>query len=147
MKKIILIGQAPPLQKQEYPYDSTLLYEWLGEIGISKIEAQDLFDFEAMTDKIPEVTKSGHKPPSNEEMEDYYNRVLKDKIKSSDKVILLGASPRNFFKKKEFFKRYDKNGIKVLSLIHPSKRNYKMYNDNKELILKLLKEIIYDNTI
>lgn len=40
MKKILIIGQAPPLQKQDVPYDTTMLYEWLSEIGISKEKAQ-----------------------------------------------------------------------------------------------------------
>lgn len=144
MKKILIIGQAPPLQKQEFPYDTTMLYEWLSEIGIDKIPAQYMFEFEAMTDKLPDVDSNGHKPPSEEEMMEYFNRVLKDKIGNSDKIILLGASPRNFFGKKNFFQRYDKNGFKVLSLIHPSKRNSKMYNDNKEKLLTLLKDLIYE---
>lgn len=140
--KILIIGQAPPLQKQEIPYDTTMLYEWLAEVGVDKISAQSMFDFEAMTDKLPEVTKAGHKPPSNEEMEDYMKRVLRDKINNSEKVILLGACPRNFFGKKEFFKRYDNDKFKVLTLIHPSKRNSKMYKDNKEKLVSLLKDFI-----
>ena len=145
MKKILIIGQAPPLQKQNIPYDTTMLYEWLSEIGIDQIPAQQIFDFEAMTDKLPKISSSGsHIPPSKEEMKDYFKRVLKRKIENSKKIILLGASPRNFFGKKDFFKRYDKNGYKVLSLIHPSTRNRSMYNTNKEKILSLLKEIIYE---
>lgn len=143
MKRILIIGQAPPLQRQEIAYDTTMLYEWLSEIGIDKIPAQEMFDFEAMTDKPPKTSKSGsHIPPSREEMDDYMDRVLLDKITNSEKIILLGACPRNYFKRKKFFKRYDNDKFKVLSLIHPSKRNYKMYNDNKELLLSLLKNII-----
>lgn len=144
MKKILIIGQAPPIQKQTIPYDSTMLYEWLAEVGVTQEAAQEMFDFEAMTDKIPKTTSSGHVPPSEEEMKDYYSRVLLDKIHNSDKVILVGASPRNFFKKKEFFKRYDNDRVKVLTLIHPSKRNFKMYYDNKEKLLSLLKTFIYE---
>ncbi|AGO47541.1 uracil-DNA glycosylase [Cellulophaga phage phi4:1] len=142
--KILIIGQAPPIQKQDIPYDTTMLYDWLSEVGISKDKAQDMFEFEAMTDKIPEVTEFGHKPPSDLEMKDYWKRVLCDKVDQSEKIILLGACPRNFFKKDKFFERYDNKRFKVLSLIHPSKRNYKMYNDNKEKLVSLLKDIIFE---
>lgn len=143
MKKILLIGQAPPLQKQEIPYDTTMLYDWLSQINITKEKALEIFDFESMTDKPPKISENGsHLPPSKKEMLDYWKRVLLDKVELSDKIILLGACPRKFFEKDSFFKRYDNKKFKVLTLIHPSKRNYKMYKDNKELILSLLKNII-----
>lgn len=144
-KKILIIGQAPPLQKQEYPYDTTMLYKWLEEVGITKEEAQDIFEFEAMTDLPPKVSENGsHIPPSQKEMKSYWKRVLEPKAANARKIILLGAVPRNFFKRDKFFERSDKNGFKVLSLIHPSTRNFKMYNDNKEKITTLLKEILND---
>jgi len=52
--KTLIIGQAPANQKQTYPYDTTQLYDWLNEIGISKEEAQNLFTFDAVYDKFPQ---------------------------------------------------------------------------------------------
>ena len=127
MNKILIIGQAPPIKKQAIPYDSTMLYDWFSEVGITVDEAQKVFDFEAMTDKIPQVGANGHIPPSEVEMAEYFQRVLKEKVSKADKVILLGASPRNFFNVKKFFTEEGK----MLSLIHPSKRNSKMYYDIK----------------
>lgn len=144
IEKVLVIGQAPPLVKQEYPYDTTQLYDWLLEVGISKDKAQDFFEFEAMTDKLPKTDSNGHKPPGQKEQRDYYNRVLKEKIEKSKKIILLGRTSMKFFKKDEFFKRYDNKGYKVLTLIHPSKRNITLYRNNKEKIINLLKDFIYE---
>lgn len=48
--KIIIIGQAPPAVKQIVPYDTTLLYDMFSWVNISKEQAQELFEFEAMVD-------------------------------------------------------------------------------------------------
>src|SRR6185312_4933999 len=52
-KKILIIGQAKPAVEQEYPYDTTMLYSWLKEQGISKLHAQHIFEFEAVYQEFP----------------------------------------------------------------------------------------------
>ena len=87
MKKILIIGQAPPAVKQDVPYDTTLLYVMLSWVGISKEKAQEIFDFEAMTDTFPghSSTRNGHAVPSYFVMEVYYNNILEEKIKTTEK--------------------------------------------------------------
>lgn len=142
MKKILLIGQAPPIKPQDIPYDSTMLYDWLKEIGVSKEEAQLIFEFEAMTDKIPKVVKGNQKPPSIFEMKDYYHRVLLDKIYNSDIVILLGKSPMKFFDQDEFFVDIMTGKKRFFTMIHPSKRNITLYRNNKEKVLSIFEKAI-----
>lgn len=141
-KKILIIGQAPPLQKQLVPYDTTMLYDWFKEIGISKEKAQDLFDFEAMTDKPPLVVNGSHKPPTRSEMDDYFDRVLEDKIMNSRTVILLGRCPIDYFNLGGFYQILNNQGRYFVTLIHPSKRNTYLYNKNKDRILEILDKSI-----
>jgi hypothetical protein len=56
-KKILIIWQAPSLKKQDFPYDTTMLYDWFDEVWISKEKAVSICDFEAMTDKKPKIWK------------------------------------------------------------------------------------------
>lgn len=135
-KRILIIGQAPPAVKQGVPYDTTMLYDWLNELDISKEQAQELFDFDAVYDKFPGFdSKGGHLKPSNEQMEDYYARSLEDKINASKAVIVLGACARNFLNKKVIDKP-------CTYTIHPSKRNYYLYNKNKNSILAEIKKVL-----
>ena len=80
-RRNLIIGQALPAVKQEYPYDTTMLYDWLNEVGISKEEAQNIFEFDAVYDKFPVFdSKGGHLKPTKDQMEEYYERSLRDKI-------------------------------------------------------------------
>lgn len=137
--KILIIGQALPAIKQEYPYDSTLLYEWFNEIGISKIEAQDIFEFDAVYGGFPGYDNFGnHLKPTFEQMLNYWNNNLKDKFNNFKKIIILGNVAKEFL-----FNIIDKNNENILCLIHPSKRNIKIYKENKEKIIKSLKDFIF----
>lgn len=139
MKKILIIGQAPPAQKQEVPYDTTLLYEMFSWVGISKEQAQELFDFEAMTDKFPGFTKSKlHKHPPFEEMKDYYDRVLRNKILNADRVLVLGAVARSAL---FTLMNGEEKGKIWYELIHPSRRNYAKIMDDK-LNIKIKLELL-----
>lgn len=138
--KILIIGQALPAVKQQYPYDTTLWYDWLSEIGISKEQAQEMFEFEAMTDKFPGHGKSGHLKPSMDEMDRHYRDKLGWKILLADKIILLGNVPRDYFEGRGLMKSV---AAQKLCLIHPSRRNYDRYMQNKEEIISSLKQFIY----
>lgn len=140
MSKILIIGQAPPAVAQGVPYDTTMLYDWLKEVGISKEDAQDIFEFDAVYDKFPGHDENGgHLKPTREQMDEYWDRALEMKVILSDKVILLGNVARDYFNSKE--KRYSCN-LEVYELIHPSKRNYSLYQKNKGEIIGKLKEAV-----
>lgn len=139
--KILVIGQALPAVKQEYPYDTTMLYDWLTELGISKAHAQHIFEFEAVYGEFPGYdAQNNHLKPTIEQMDMYYSNVLKDKVNESDKIIFLGNVSKEYFKKKE----YDLSNKEVIELIHPSKRNYSLYQKNKLQIQSKLRTIIYE---
>lgn len=127
--KILIIGQAPPANKQSLPYDSTMLYDWFKEIGISAEEALEIFHFDAVYDKFPGHSKNGgHLKPNEKQMDDYWNRELRDKIIKCKSVLVLGACARDYLR--------DKNINKPIEyIIHPSRRNYSLYQKNKESIL------------
>jgi uracil-DNA glycosylase len=136
--KTLIIGQAPANQKQTYPYDTTQLYDWLSEIGISKEEAQNLFTFDAVYDKFPGFDENGgHLKPSRFQMDEYWERSLEFKVQLADKIILLGNVARDYFYSKD--KTYSCN-TEIFELIHPSKRNIGLYKQNKESILNILRE-------
>ena len=119
MEKILIIGQAPPAVKQKIPYDTTLLYEMLSWINISKEKAQELFEFEAMSDKFPGYGVSGHLTPSTESVMHHWNSVLKQKVENADKIILLGKFACDWF----YHLNQNSKDKKVINLVHPSKRN------------------------
>jgi uracil-DNA glycosylase len=140
MNKILIVGQAPPAQKQDIPYSTTMLYDWLKEVGIDKDTALELFDFEAVYDKFPGYdTKGSHKVPSRQQMEDYWDRVLKEKIVNCDKIWIVGNVAFEFLISKE-----ETNGKEVIKTIHPSKRNIDIYKKNKISILNKIQELIFD---
>jgi len=141
MEKILIIGQAPPLKSQAVPYDSTLLYTMLDWAGISKEQAQDMFDFEAVTSEFPGLNKSnGHKPPSLRSMYDHWDSGLHKKFCAADRVLILGEVARKFiFEKGRPITTLDK---KVLCLDHPSRRNYSRIMKNKDLITETLKLLL-----
>ncbi|MCW3111311.1 MAG: Phi17:2 [Segetibacter sp.] len=143
MDRILIIGQAPPFQKQKYPYDTTLLYEWLNECGVSKEAAQDLFIFEAMTNTFPGFdVKGGHKKPTTNEMDSHMSEVLIPYMKNTKKVICLGNVPRDYFNANASYIQEHCGKVSVIFLIHPSKRNYALYQRNKEVIISKLKSFI-----
>lgn len=134
--KILIIGQAPPSQKQELPYDTTMLYDWFLEIGISKEQALKIFDFDAVYDNFPGFdSKGGHLKPNEYQMNDYWDRGLKFKVDNSKAILILGACAREFIKTKNIDKPY-------ACIIHPSKRNYSLYLKNKCHILSSILELV-----
>jgi uracil-DNA glycosylase len=139
--KILIIGQAPPFVKQGLPYDTTMLYDWLKEIGINKNEAQQLFIFDAVYDKFPGFDeKGGHKKPSLKQMEEYWERSLKEKVQNTEKIWILGNVAYDFLiPLKEVYQK------RVIKTIHPSKRNLSIYQSKKEEILNKIKWLIYQN--
>lgn len=136
--KILIIGQAPPYQKQEVPYDTTMLYEWFNDVGIDKNTALQMFDFDAVSNKFPGFTETGgHKVPSKEDMDAHYRTLLKYKIEQSDKIIVLGAVAWSYLSDK-----INTKNKKILKLMHPSTRNRALYNKNKTQIIEQLKSIL-----
>ena len=71
-------------------------------------------------------------------MLNYWNNNLKDKFNNFKKIIILGNVAKEFL-----FNIIDKNNENILCLIHPSKRNIKIYKENKEKIIKSLKDFIF----
>ena len=132
IRKILVIGQAPPAQKQEVPYDTTQLYNWLSELGVSKSEAQDMFEWSAVYDKFPGYDKGSHAVPTWYEMEDYWETKLKYKVEDAQQIWILGRVAKNFLSSRptSYFE-----GKQVITTIHPSKRNLSYYRKNKQEIL------------
>ncbi len=141
MNKILIIGQAPPAVKQEVPYDTTLLYTMLEWVGISKSQAQEMFEFEAMSDKFPGFTDKAHKVPSIEDMVSHWNTTLAIKVINANKILVLGK-----FAKQElndtFHFRDVNHAADVIYLIHPSRRNYTFIVANKQQITHQLNTFI-----
>lgn len=136
MKKILIIGQAPPAQEQKVPYDTTMLYDILGWVGITKEQAQDMFEFEAMSPTLRGVKDGSHLKPLKGEMEGHFFKVLKHKIAAADKVIMVGnVAIKNVDK---FCVKYRVPNKPYLRLIHPSRRNYSKIMASKEEITEKL---------
>lgn len=140
-KKILIIGQAPPAVKQSLPYDTTMLYDWLQEIGVSKTQAQELFEFDAVYDLFPGYDTNGsHKKPTYLQFIEYYNRELGDKIKQAHKIWCVGNTAHEYIVHKLMKENIEKS---ILKTIHPSKRNIGLYNQTKTQLLKSINEFIY----
>lgn len=137
MTKILIIGQAPPAVKQDYPYSTTMLYKWLELCKINKDEAQEMFEFDAIYNKFPGFSESGgHKVPSKKQMDDYWP-ILSEKIKKASKIIVLGKPAKEYLESKLENK-------KVIYLMHPSYRNYYVFTENEDKIINTLNSFIYD---
>lgn len=140
MAKILIIGQAPAFQPQDVPYSTTMLYDWLEEVGISKEQAQMFFHFEAIYNEFPGFdANGGHLKPSKEQMDKHWNDTLESKIQLSDKVWVLGNVARDYIATKP--KTWSCT-TEWLYTMHPSKRNFYSFNQNKENILNNIKKFI-----
>lgn len=138
MKKILIIGQALPAVPQALPYDTTMLYMWLEECGISKEDAQDIFDFDAVFGSFTGFeSNGGHIKPSQEQMDKHWYDVLEKKVNSADKIWILGNVARDYIGSKEL--DHEKN---FLYTIHPSKRNWNLYVKNKASIISKIKKFL-----
>lgn len=141
LNKILIIGQAPPSQTQQIPYDTTMLYEIFEWIGIDKKQALNLFDFDAVYNKFPGFDGLGnHLAPNIKQMTEYWDESLSHKINNYDKIIILGSVAKSFLSEKIF-------GCKILYLLHPSRRNFQRILQNKEYITNQLKQFIYEQKI
>lgn len=142
MKKILIIGQAPPAVKQRFPYDTTMLYDWLKACNITIDEAQELFEFEAVSNVFPGFGEKGHKQPSTESMNSHWP-VLLDKINNSQKIWVLGNVAKKYLTEK-LEGDFESITKKLwLFTIHPSKRNWYYYTKNKEILITSIKNFIH----
>lgn len=133
-KKILIIGQAPPAKPQAIPYDSTLLYFMLQWVGINKVLAQQMFEFEALTDQFPGKTQWGaHKAPSKKMCMIYWESTLKAKVYGAEKIICLGRVADAFLMNRRM--NDPSIAAQFLYLPHPSRRNYhKIMNKERDNI-------------
>ena len=140
MDRILIIGQAPAAVKQNMPYDSTQMYDWLNAIGITPIQAQAIFHFEAIYNEFPGFNANGgHLKPSKEQMDKYWTDTLETKVQLANKVWVLGNVARDYIATKP--KTWGCT-TEWLYTMHPSKRNLYTFNQNKERILKSIKDFI-----
>lgn len=138
-KKILIVGQSLPAVKQELPYDTTMLYEWLNEVGVSKNMAQDMFEFDAVYGYgfLGFNSDGSHKLPTQDDKDKYWNEVLKDRVKGADKIWIVGKVAEGFLLSKGVV--FDKD---IIITPHPSYRNRALYNRNKEAVLNKIKGLI-----
>lgn len=136
INRILVIGQAPARKEQKVPYDTTMFYIMLEWCGITKEQAQDMFEFDALTDKFPGVVNGNHNKPAQAVVDAYYELVLQNKINMHEKIILLGKQAQLYL--------VDKipGDKKIVFLIHPSRRNYNKIMSEKENIILRLKSIL-----
>lgn len=144
MEKILIIGQALPAVKQEVPYDTTMLYDWLNEVGVSKEEAQEMFEFDAVFGQFTGFdSNGGHLKPTKQQMEDHWEGSLASKTIGVKKIWIVGRVAEEFLREKGVYKGMF--GKDVITTIHPSKRNFSLYTKNKEVFLRKLKEFLNKN--
>lgn len=138
--KILIIGQALPAVVQSLPYDTTMLYEWLAEIGVTKEASQSLFSFEAVFGSFTGFDEhGGHLKPTQEQMDSHWDAVLQTKVELADKIWVLGNVARQYLETKP--KTWSCN-TEWLYTIHPSKRNYNLYQKNKQKIINSIREFV-----
>lgn len=63
MKRVVIIGQAPPRIPADIPYGRTRLYAWLAKAGVDKNEAIQSFTFTALVNTFPGTVGRSHKVP------------------------------------------------------------------------------------
>ena len=113
------------------------MFSW---VGISKEQAQNIFDFDAISDKFPGFdAKGGHAKPSTIDCDKHWKKSLENKVQMADEIIVLGAVAKQYLESKP--KTWGCN-TKILYMIHPSKRNFSKIMEQKESIINNLKWIL-----
>jgi uracil-DNA glycosylase len=78
MKKVALIGQAPPKVDPERPFGRTKLYPWLNSVGIDFDIIDKYFIFSAVIDYFPGLNKNkGHAVPTPDQIRESRPRLKK----------------------------------------------------------------------
>lgn len=170
-KKILIIGQAPPAKEQKKPYDSTLLYNIFGLAGISDEDAKGIFEFNAISNTFRGSKNGNHLRPLRRDVEAHFPALYKS-AKRSAGIITLGEMARNEWSHNKGFYQVSESkwqlnplyteyaditltGVesfiineqhyvfpKVLSLPHPSRRNYRLIRDNMDTIVSMLQNFV-----
>jgi uracil-DNA glycosylase len=68
MKRVTVIGQAPPKTQSEQPFGRTRLYSWLSSVGMEKNEILDHFSFTALVSIFPGSNGRSHKAPNEKQI-------------------------------------------------------------------------------
>lgn len=139
MEKILIIGQAPPAITQSVPYDSTMLYEILSWVGVSKEEAQKKFDFDSVSNVFNGHGANGHNKPTTNQMDTHWKDTLETKVQGANKVWLLGNVAKEYFHSKP---KTWSCSLEILETIHPSKRNYSRIIKQKKIITDMLNKFL-----
>lgn len=143
MKKILIIGQAPPAVAQVVPYDTTMLYEILDWVNINKEAAQNLFEFEACTDTFPGFDEhKNHNAPTIQQFMLHFNKTLKAKIERADKILILGKVAFNHMHDPCVSKLISEK--EVMTMMHPSRRNRHFLLRDRADITSKLNKFIYE---
>lgn len=71
MKIILFIGQAPARPMSKHEVRGTYLHAWLHSIGATDDIIRSYCHFHALTDTFPGSNKSGHRPPTKEQIAAY----------------------------------------------------------------------------
>lgn len=137
--KILIIGQAPALKEQKLPYDTTLLYTMLEWVGITKEQAQGMFEFEAVSNVYNGSKNSKHIKPTKEQMDAHWNNTLETKVQCANKVWLVGDVAKKYFYSKP--KTWSCN-LEILETIHPSRINYFRIMPKKDELTETLKSFL-----
>lgn len=142
MDKILIIAQAPPLKGQAKPMDSTLLSTWLKDAGFEFADLSEVFDFDAVYNEFPGKTSTGsHKAPSRAQMEAYWP-TLRDKVLKAKRIWLMGKTAHDFVYREKH--RVIGVGRRVITTLHPSKRNLHKYRQEKNEVVKAI-QYLFEN--
>lgn len=68
MKKVFVLGQAPPRVPAVRPFDRTALYTWLSQAGVSEEYIKNYFSFAALIDIFPGSKNGSHMKPSPQQI-------------------------------------------------------------------------------
>lgn len=75
-KNILIIGQAKGEKWKLGPMYASKLWDWFATIGITREQAYEIFDFDALIDHGTERAKKGRVPPSGEQMKLYRPKLI-----------------------------------------------------------------------
>lgn len=129
LPRVVILGQAPPRREAAVPYERTRLWKWLGEVGVSKVDAD--WTFLALLDYFPGSTSSGDRTPTPQEIAANAPRVTEaiNKVKPAC-IISVGRLAGGFLCGDELpldelvgATRRWRGSIPFVVLPHPSGRN------------------------
>lgn len=113
------------------------------EVGITRNDAQQIFEFQAVYNEFPgRDAKGGHLKPTQEQMSHHWITFLQDRVAIYNRIWILGKIASDFIYDRMSENRSIYYGKHFLRTIHPSRMNFALYQKKKKEIINSIETFL-----